>query len=95
MSRFFSYCATVGETVPEIVTLTETISTWRVEIINAVQHSLSNASTDGIKWLIKLVYRVAFGLRNVTHQQRRARYAASRSTQPSWLRSVITASPTP
>ncbi len=91
----FVHCATVGETVGEVVTLAETISTWRVEITDAVQHGLSNASAEGVNRLIKLVYRAAFGLRNVTNQQRRARYAASRSTRPAWPHSVITTQASP
>jgi hypothetical protein len=39
----------------------------------------------------QLVYRGAFGLTNVPNQQRRARYAASRSTRPHWLHKVISA----
>ncbi|TFE23639.1 hypothetical protein E0F15_22985 [Frankia sp. B2] len=90
LTRFFTYCATTGETIPEIVTLAETISTWRVEIANAVLYSLSNAATEGINRLVKLVYRIAFGLRNVTNQQLRARYYASHATRPTWLHTVIT-----
>ncbi|MEX5638164.1 transposase, partial [Parafrankia sp. FMc2] len=88
LTRFFEYCATVGAAVPEIVTLAETISTWRVEITNALLHGLSNAAAEGVNRLTKLAYRTAFGLRNVTHQQRRARYTASRSTRPQWLPTV-------
>ncbi|TCJ30686.1 DDE transposase [Parafrankia sp. BMG5.11] len=88
LTRFFTYCATVGETVPEITVLAETISKWRAEIANAVLHSLSNAATEGVNRLVKLVYRTAFGLRNVTNQQLRARYFASRATRPTWLHTV-------
>nr|WP_278043853.1 transposase [Protofrankia symbiont of Coriaria ruscifolia] len=95
LTRVFVHCATVGATVGEVVTLAETISTWRVEITDAVQHGLSNASAEGVNRLIKLVYHAAFGLRNVTNQQRRARYAASRSTRPAWPHSVITTQASP
>jgi transposase len=88
LTRFFEYCGTVGHTVPEIVTLAETISTWRVEVANAVLHGLSNAAAEGVNRLTKLIYRIAFGLRNVTNQQLRARYFASRSTRPGWLQPV-------
>jgi transposase len=90
LTRFFDYCATTGATVPEIVTLAETISDWRVEITGAVLHGLSNAAAEGVNRLIKLVYRTAFGLTNVANQQRRARYVASRSTRPAWLHPVTT-----
>lgn len=94
LTRFFEFAATIGATIPEVVTLAETISEWRVEITNAVLHGLSNAAAEGVNRLTKLVYRTAFGLRNVTNQQRRARYTASRSTRPNWLLSV-TAHPKP
>ncbi len=90
LSRFFAFCATVGATIPEVVTLAETISAWRVEIANTLLHGLSNAAAEGINRLATLVYRAAFGLRNVTNQQRRARYTASRSTRPDWLPHVTT-----
>ncbi|WP_230204833.1 transposase [Parafrankia elaeagni] len=88
LTRFFEYCATTGATVPEVVTLAETVSDWRVEITGAVLHGLSNAAAEGVNRLIKLVYRTAFGLTNVANQQRRARYTASRSTRPTWLHPV-------
>ena len=40
--------------------------------------------------LVKLAYRTGFGLANVTNQQHRARYVASRSTHPNWLPTVAT-----
>ncbi len=86
LTRFLEYCATTGATVPEIVTLAETISEWRNEIAAALLHGLSNAAAEDVNRLIKLVYRSAFGLTNVANQQRRARRAASRSTRKDWLR---------
>jgi transposase len=88
LERFFSYCATTGATVPEVVTLAETVSAWREEIAAAVLSGCSNAAAEGVNRLIKLVYRTAFGFTNVTNQQRRSRYAASRSTRPRWLHNV-------
>ncbi len=90
LTRFFTHCATVGETVPEVVTLAETISSWREEIGNTVLHGLSNATAEGVNRLIKLVYPSAFGLTNVANQQRRARHAASRLSRPLWLRTATT-----
>jgi len=88
LTRFFDHCATVGHTIPEIITLAGTISDWRDEIGNALLHGLSNAAAEGVNRLIKLVYRSAFGMTNVANQQRRARYAASRSTRDDWLHPV-------
>nr|WP_322754491.1 transposase family protein [Frankia sp. Cas3] len=42
LTRFFEYAATTGATVPEVVTLAETVSRWREEIANAVLHGLTN-----------------------------------------------------
>ena len=92
---FFEFAATIGATVPEIQTLAETISTWRNEIARAVLTGHSNAAAEGVNRLIKLVYRTAFGLTNVTNQQRRARYTASRSTRPNWLHPVTATTPQP
>jgi transposase len=86
---FFTFCATIGATVPEITTLAQTISTWRTEIARGVLTGHSNAAAEGVNRLVKLVYRGAFGFTNVTHQQRRSRYTASRSTRPEWLHTVI------
>jgi transposase len=81
---FFTFCGTIGETVPEITTLAQTISTWRAEIARGVLTGHSNAAAEGVNRLVKLVYPGAFGFTNVTHQQRRSRYTASRSTRPEW-----------
>jgi transposase len=90
LEAFFVFCGTVGGSVPEIVTLAQTVSAWRVEIARGVLTGHSNAAAEGVNRLIKLVYRGAFGFTNVTHQQRRSRYAASRSTRPEWLHTVTT-----
>ena len=85
---FFTFCGTIGASVPEIVTLAQTVSTWRAEIARGVLTGHSNAAAEGVNRLVKLVYRGAFGFTNVTHQQRRSRYVASRSTRPEWLHTV-------
>ena len=85
LEEFFVFCGTVGASVPEIVTLAETISIWRAEICRGVATGHSNAAAEGVNRLVKLVYRSGFGFTNVTNQQRRSRYAASRGTRPVWL----------
>lgn len=85
---FFDFCATTGASIPEIITLAHTISAWRNEIARGVLTGHSNAAAEGVNRLIKLVYRSAFGFTNVTNQQRRSRYTASRSTRPEWLHTV-------
>jgi transposase len=90
MTRFFDYRATFGRDIPEIVTLAETISQWRNEIAAAVLLGISNAAAEAVNRVTELLYRTAFGMRDVSHQQRRASYAASRSTRPDWLPAVAT-----
>jgi len=85
LEAFFVFCGTVGGSVPEIQTLAETISLWRAEIARGVATGHSNAAAEGVNRLVKLVYRTGFGFTNVTNQQRRSRYAASRSTRTVWL----------
>ena len=95
LEAFFVFCATVGGSVPEIGTLAQTISLWRAEICRGVATGHSNAAAEGVNRLVKLVYRSGFGFTNVTHQQRRSRYAASRSTRPEWLHPVTYNTPQP
>nr|WP_322767467.1 transposase [Frankia sp. Cr1] len=90
LHRFFDYCATFGKDIAELVTLAETIDSWRNEIANAVLLGITNAAAEGVNRLTTLIYRVAFGLRNVANQLRRARSIASRSTRPGWLPRVTT-----
>ncbi|MEO3858003.1 transposase [Acrocarpospora sp. B8E8] len=85
LEAFFVFCGTVGGSVPEIQTLAETISLWRAEIARGVVTGHSNAAAEGVNRLVKLVYRTGFGFTNVTNQQRRSRYAASRGTRTGWL----------
>ncbi len=84
LTRFLGYCATFGKDVPEVVTLAERIFDWRDEIATAILLGLSNAA-EAVNRVTKLVYRTAFGLRNVPNQQRRASYATTRSSRPDWL----------
>ena len=85
MEAFYLFCATVGAGVPEIQTLAETVSTWRAEICRGVATGYSNSAAEGVNRLVKLVYRAGFAFTNVTNQQRRSRYVASRGTRPVWL----------
>lgn len=87
---FFTFAGTIGGGVPEIVTLAQTVSTWRAEIARGLLTGHSNAAAEGVNRLVKLVYRGAFGFTNVPNQQRRSRYTASRSTRPEWLHTVTT-----
>jgi len=88
LEAFIDFAAT-GAGVPN-QTLAETIFTWRAEIARAVLTGHSNAAAEGVNRLVKLVYCGAFGFTNVTNQQRRSGYAASRSPRPEWLHAVTT-----
>lgn len=92
LEAFFTFCATIGGSVPEIQTLAETVSAWRQEICRGAATGYSNAAAESVNRLVKLVYRAGYGFTNVTHQQRRSRYAASRSTRPEWLHTVTSSS---
>lgn len=65
---FFVFCGTIGATVPEVVTLAQTVSAWREEIARGVLTGHSNAAAEGVNRVIKLVYRSAFSYTNVTNQ---------------------------
>jgi transposase len=95
LEKFFTYAATTGASIPEVQTLAETISTWRNELALAVLTGHSNAAAEAVNRGIKLLYRTAYGFTNVTNQQRRSRYAASRTTRPEWLHTVTTATAHP
>lgn len=56
LEAFFTFCATAGGSVPEIVTLAETISVWAPEICRGVATGHSNAAAEGVNRLVKLVY---------------------------------------
>ncbi|MGI8307256.1 transposase [Saccharopolyspora hattusasensis] len=86
---FFVFCGTIGDNVPEIQTLVQTISTSRAAIARGVLTGLSNAAAENVNRLVKLGYRRAFGFNIVTHQQRRSRCVASLSTRPEWRHTVI------
>jgi len=94
LENLFTFAATIAQAIPEVQTLAETISTWRAEIARGVLTGYTNAAAEGTNRLVKLVYRTAFGFTNVTNQQRRSRYTASRSTRPEWL-PTVTATPSP
>ena len=84
---FFVFCGTIGATVAEIVTLAQTVSTWRHEIARGVLAGHSNAA-EGVNRLIKLVYRGAFGFTNVPTSNAVPATPHPRSTRPKWLRTV-------
>ena len=64
----------VRQDIPELVTLATTA--------DAVLLGITNAKAEGVNRLTKFVYRVAFGLRNVANQQRRASWVTPAAPAP-------------
>lgn len=79
LDRFYRFCAAC--TVPEVIKFAETIQTWQVPIIAALQTGLTNARTEGYNRLVKHVGRIAFGFRNPDNQRRRVRWACTRRSR--------------
>jgi transposase len=80
LNDFFTWCATFDD-IPEILTFAETVSRWRYEIATAVRTGVSNAKSEGINRVVKLVARTAYGFGNPVNQRRRVRYAATRTSR--------------
>lgn len=92
LTEFFTRCATFAD-IPEIATFAETISRWRHEIATAVHTGVSNANSEGVNRIVKLVARIAYGFRNPVNQRRRVRYAATRTDRRKKSLSVPTRQP--
>ena len=58
-----------------IKTLSETLTKWKVEILNYFTTELTNARTEGFNNLAKLVQRRAFGYKNFENYRLRLLYA--------------------
>jgi transposase len=79
-SDLMGWCQ-ANQHLPELVTLTKTLVSWKKEILNAVLLGVSNAGSEGINRIQKLDSRSAFGYRNPENQRRGARVAAGRSAR--------------
>jgi transposase len=88
LHAFFSWCA-IFDDIPELVTFAKTIDKWMTEIVVAVRTGVSNAKSEGVNRIVKLVARTAYGFRNVANQHRRVRYAATRSGRRNTSQTVI------
>lgn len=76
LERFYDSCAESG--LPELETLAQTVSTWRREIIKAINSEISNAGSEGHNRAIKTDARKAYGYRNPANQRLRTRLATTR-----------------
>ncbi|HKT05378.1 MAG TPA: ISL3 family transposase [Rugosimonospora sp.] len=74
--KFLTWCADAD--IPEVRTLATTVDRWWPEIAAFIDTGHSNAKSEGINRVIKLVARAAFGFRNATNQRLRTRCVTTR-----------------
>ncbi|MEJ8632388.1 ISL3 family transposase [Streptomyces sp. MS2.AVA.5] len=74
--KFLTWCADAD--IPEVRTLAATVDRWWNEIAAFIATGHSNAKSEGINRVIKLVARNAFGFRNAGHQRLRTRCVTTR-----------------
>jgi transposase len=74
--KFLTWCADTD--IPEVRTLATTVDRWWTEIAAFIDTGHSNAKSEGINRVIKLVARNAFGFRNADNQRLRTRCVTTR-----------------
>ncbi|MER5914250.1 ISL3 family transposase [Streptomyces sp. NPDC001982] len=74
--KFLTWCA--DSDIPEVRRFAATIDRWWTEIAAFIDTGYSNAKSEGINRVIKLVARAAFGFRNATNQRLRTRCVTTR-----------------
>jgi len=74
--KFLAWCADCD--IPEVRTLAATVDRWWPEIAAFINTGHSNAKSEGINRVIKLVARNAFGFRNADSQRLRTRCVTTR-----------------
>ncbi|MGJ5798190.1 ISL3 family transposase [Streptomyces europaeiscabiei] len=74
--KFLTWCA--DSDIPEVVRLAVTVDRWWAEITAFLDTGHSNAKSEGINRVIKLVARNAFGFRNAEDQRLRTRCVTTR-----------------
>ncbi|MET8949173.1 ISL3 family transposase [Streptomyces sp. NPDC004542] len=74
--KFLTWCA--DSDIPEVRQLAVTVDRWWAEIAAFIDTGHSNARSEGINRVIKLVARNAFGLRNADNQRLRTRCVTTR-----------------
>jgi transposase len=80
LAAFYLWCADHYD-IPEIKTLTETISKWQQPVIDAVLTGYSNAKAEAHNRTAKLVARNARGFASPGNQARRVRMATTRAAR--------------
>lgn len=76
---FHDWCAHAG--IPELDRLARTIDQWWPHIETFIHTRITNATSEGINRVIKLVARNAFGFRNPDNQRLRVRCATTRQAR--------------
>ncbi|MCX4460169.1 transposase (plasmid) [Streptomyces sp. NBC_01340] len=74
--KFLAWCA--DSDLPEVRQLAATVDRWWPEIEAFIDTGYSNAKSEGINRVIKLVARNAFGFRNADDQRLRTRCVTTR-----------------
>jgi len=74
--KFLTWCA--DSDIPEVRTRATTVDRWWPEIASFIDTGHSNAKSEGVNRVIKLVARNAFGFRNATNQRLRTRCVTTR-----------------
>lgn len=74
--KFLTWCA--DSDIPEVRQLATTVDRWWAEIEAFIHTGHSNAKSEGINRMIKLVARAAHGFRNPTNQRLRTRCVTTR-----------------
>ncbi|WP_197092023.1 ISL3 family transposase [Streptacidiphilus albus] len=74
--KFLTWCADSG--IPEVRQLATTVDRWWPEIAAFIATGHSNAKSEGVNRVIKLVARAAHGFRNPANQRLRTRCATTR-----------------
>jgi transposase len=74
--KFLTWCA--DSDIPEVRTLAATVDRWWTEVAAFIDTGHSNAKSEGINRVIKLVARNAFGFRNADNQRLRTRCVTTR-----------------
>ncbi|WP_206352693.1 ISL3 family transposase [Streptomyces sp. Z423-1] len=74
--KFLTWCA--DSEIPEVRQLATTVDRWWTEIAAFITTGHSNAKSEGINRVIKLVARAAHGFRNTANQRLRTRCVTTR-----------------
>jgi transposase len=74
--KFLTWCA--DSDIPDVRTLAATVDHWWPEIAAFIDTGHSNAKSEGIIRVIKLIARAAFGFRNAMNQRLRTRCVTTR-----------------